>query len=123
MCTGPEAILDRIVEALRRGFFHCQILQGGWVEQGLRSGHCSKKVAPGSCERNCGWCRAWGMAREHEVGRRRVQSPLSRNLAVKRNKARGKALEGEVRKRECFYLFVFRRQWTEIRFTLRENIL
>lgn len=51
------------------------------------------------------------MAGEHEVGKggRRGQSPLSRNLAGEGNKARGKELEGEVGKRECFCLFVFRR--------------
>lgn len=27
-CPGPKAILDGIVEALRRGFIQCRVLQG-----------------------------------------------------------------------------------------------
>lgn len=60
------------------------------------------------CERaGCG-----EVAGEHEVrsGRQRGQSPLSRNLAGERSKARGRALKGEVGRRERLCLFVFRRQ-------------
>ena len=65
------------------------------------------------------------MAGEHEVrsGRQRGQSPLSRNLAGEGNKVRGTELKGEVGRREFFCLFLFRRQSTEICFSLREKSL
>lgn len=80
---------------------------------------------PGFVRQQCVSRRVWAEGRQQEVRsrRQRGQSPLSRNLAGEGNKVRGKELKGEVGRRECFCLFVCRRQSTEICFSLRENSL
>ena len=113
----------RIMEALRRGSIHPMSNSPGRLS-GLRI-----KMWPlqlqgglGFVRGQCGSRAGCGeMSGEHEVRGRnqRVQSPLSGKLAVNGNRARGKALRREVGKRECFYLFVFRRQQTGICFSLR----